>query len=41
LQLTCVTQEEDGNIACVLQKEDGTLVSIGKELKRMMEQGMF
>lgn len=37
LQLTCLTQGEGGNIICVLQTEPNTNYSLGKELKRMMD----
>lgn len=37
LQLTCLTQGEGGNVICVLQTEPNTNYSLGKELKRMMD----
>ncbi|MDN4638097.1 hypothetical protein [Bacillus sp. AN2] len=39
LQLTCLTQDEGGNIVCVLQTEPDSNYSLGKELKRMMHDG--
>ncbi|MCY7580440.1 hypothetical protein [Bacillus altitudinis] len=39
LQLTCLTQGEGGNIVCVLQTEPDSNYSLGKELKRMMDDG--
>ncbi|WP_322536081.1 hypothetical protein [Bacillus altitudinis] len=39
LQLTCLTQGEGGNIVCVLQTEPNSNYSLGKELKRMMDDG--
>ncbi|MGE6630409.1 hypothetical protein [Bacillus sp. NPDC077027] len=39
LQLTCLTQGEGGNIVCVLQTEPGSNYSLGRELKRMMDDG--
>lgn len=39
LQLTCLAQGEGGNIICVLQTEPNTNYSLGRELKRMMDDG--
>ncbi|ABV64058.1 hypothetical protein [Bacillus pumilus] len=39
LQLTCLTQGEGGNIVSVLQTEPDSNYSLGKELKRMMDDG--
>ncbi|MGI1832187.1 MULTISPECIES: hypothetical protein [Bacillus] len=39
LQLTCLTQGEGGNIVYVLQTEPDSNYSLGKELKRMMDDG--
>jgi len=39
LQLTCLTQGEGGNILCVLKTEPNSNYSLGRELKRMMDDG--
>ncbi len=39
LQLTCLAKGEGGNIICVLQTEPNSNYSLGKELKRMMDDG--
>lgn len=39
LQLTCLSQGEGGNIICVLQTEPSSNYSLGRELKRMMDDG--
>jgi hypothetical protein len=39
LQLTCLAQGEVGNIVCVLETKANTNYSLGKELKRMMDDG--
>ncbi|NMD72721.1 hypothetical protein HHO41_21065 [Bacillus sp. DNRA2] len=39
LQLTCLSQGEGGNIVCVLQTEPNSNYSLGRELKRMMDDG--
>lgn len=39
LQLTCLAQGEGGNIVCVLQIEPNSNYSLGRELKRMMDDG--
>ena len=36
LQLTCLSQGEEGNIICVLEKDLPNHYALGKELKRMM-----
>lgn len=37
LQLTCLSQGEEGNIICVIKKDKPNHYSTGKELKRMMD----
>jgi hypothetical protein len=37
LQLTCLSQGEEGNIICVIKKDTPNHYSSGKELKRMMD----
>ncbi|MDQ0233406.1 hypothetical protein J2S19_004753 [Metabacillus malikii] len=39
LQLTCLAKGESGNIICVLQTEPSSNYSLGRELKRMMDDG--
>lgn len=37
LQLTCLSQGEEGNIICVIKKDIPNHYSTGKELRRMMD----
>lgn len=39
LQLTCLAKGEGGNIISVLQTEPNSNYSLGRELKRMMDDG--
>lgn len=39
LQLICLSKGEGGNIICVLQTEPNSNYSLGKELKRMIDNG--